>query len=236
MNHLWVTWTIDVWHYSLRYDMTPSFATWLIHMRHDSFIRFVNHSCMTRCIHMLHNWFICGKTHSCMIRLIHVRHDLFICGMTHSCVTDSFIPYLHFCYFNRRVAQHQSFFLCVSSSSLLKHTTACLLASILLFFWKTKKQGFSVWPFFVKTKARWIIWDMTYSYVTRPIHVWYDPFRCNMIHACIYMTHDSFMCHDSLICVYMGHDSFMVLSVVYVYSRTLSGVYDRPYVAVIHLF
>jgi len=73
-------------------------------------------------------------THSCMTRLIDAWHDSSMCDMTHWCVKDSFmrIPHMHRYGVNQKLAHHLIFF-GFSSSSVLKHTTACLLAICLLF-------------------------------------------------------------------------------------------------------
>ena len=122
MTHSYATWLVHMWHEPFMYDTTHSRATWLIHMWHDSFMYDTTHSRATWLIHVWHDSLVCH-------RLIHVRHDPFMCEMTHWCVTDSFIPYMYPYCVNQK--QRKSIVV-LHVYSVLKHTTACLLASIFL--------------------------------------------------------------------------------------------------------
>jgi len=138
----YVTWLIHVWHDSLWCNMINSCSTWLIHTWHDSFM------CTTRFIHVQHDsctrdmTHVCvtglyrvSLTHSYVIRFIHVWHDAFTRDMTHSCVTcligvsqtHSYRTCIPTVPTNKQhKSQSKSSFLCVSSSPVLKHTTASI--------------------------------------------------------------------------------------------------------------
>jgi len=112
MTHGFVTWLIDMWHYSLICDMSHGYVAWLIDMWHDSLICAMTHWHVPWLIDMCHDSFICAMTHSYVAR--HIRmfkcvclcrcvghdssifvwldslttfvNDSWICDMTHACV------------------------------------------------------------------------------------------------------------------------------------------------------
>ena len=125
--------------------MTASGEIWFIHKRYHTFTSDMTHSYATWLIHTWHDSFICDMTHSCATWVIKVQDDSFTCYMTHSCVTQFSCVSLTHSYRTciptvETKKQHKSIFFRVSSFSVLKHTTACLLACIFLLFCEKRRK------------------------------------------------------------------------------------------------
>jgi len=127
----------DVTHLCIPFvcDMTHSCVTRLIHVWYYSLLCDMTHSC----IHVWHDNFMCDMTQSRMTWLPQVQHDSFVCDMTHSCVTWLIRVSLTHSYraCTPTVSTQKNApadFFSISSSSVPKHWTLCLLASIFLLF------------------------------------------------------------------------------------------------------